>query len=493
MKHVYLVIFDLNIEKGGKTTSLLTRAKIFNDHNIETDIVTFDYKSKYPSLIKELRAINKLDQKTKVHNQFLFFEERSLGKLKSNENINRYYNDIINNNIKVKINKNKHEIFSYKTGEKIADLKYKENKKDYIIDIYENNYKIKRVYSFSGWIRRIKEYGVDDSFKAETFFNRHGQPFIRRNFNPATETVGDIYLLSENKYFKNNKELGSYFLSCLIEDTSSNIIICDGPGSINKVVDTTHSHVQKYAVMHTMHKTPAGKIKKTEENVLKNSDNLTGVVFLTQDYIDDIKDEYNIKNPYLIPNFIKEMPENYKSDPKKIVGCISRLSPGKGFNLLIEVAKIVSQKDSDIEFHIYGEGNYKEKMIEMIENNNLEDTVKLCGYTTNPYETLSNFRAVISTSQSEVQSLSMIEGMFAGKPMIAFDIKYGPSQFIFNNRNGYLIPNKDIQGMADAVLEIMNDDAKYIAYGKASREIVLKEFNPIKIIGQWLTAFNNNL
>ena len=46
----------------------------------------------------------------------------------------------------------------------------------------------------------------------------------------------------------------------------------------------------------------------------------------------------------------------------KIIGCISRLSAGKGFDLLIEVAKLVSKEDSEIEFHIYGEGDYKEKL-----------------------------------------------------------------------------------------------------------------------------------
>ena len=87
----------------------------------------------------------------------------------------------------------------------------------------------------------------------------------------------------------------------------------------------------------------------------------------------------------------------------------------------------------------------------------------------------------------------MIEGMLAGKPIIAFDIKYGPSQFIFNNQNGYLIPNKDVQSMADAVLDIMHDTNKYIKFGEESREIVLQEFNPSNIVNQWLKLFNDNL
>ncbi|PTK35396.1 glycosyltransferase, partial [Staphylococcus hominis] len=133
MKHVYLVIFDLNIEKGGKTTSLLSRAKTFNDYDIETDIITFDYKSNYDSIINNLRSIGKLDNKTKVYNQFSFFEKRSLQKShNNNENINNYYNNIINNNISIEITKNKYELFSQKSGEKIAILKYKKNSKGYI-------------------------------------------------------------------------------------------------------------------------------------------------------------------------------------------------------------------------------------------------------------------------------------------------------------------------------------------------------------------------
>ncbi|QSD92622.1 hypothetical protein HKH73_03295 [Staphylococcus epidermidis] len=105
MKHVYLVIFDLNIEKGGKTTSLLTRAKTFNDYGIKTDIITFDYKSNYQSIINNLRSIGKLDDKTQVYNQFSFFEKRSLHTLNSNKNINNYYSNIIDNNIPIEIKK----------------------------------------------------------------------------------------------------------------------------------------------------------------------------------------------------------------------------------------------------------------------------------------------------------------------------------------------------------------------------------------------------
>ena len=49
----------------------------------------------------------------------------------------------------------------------------------------------------------------------------------------------------------------------------------------------------------------------------------------------------------------------------------------------------------------------------------------------------------------ESQGLSIAEAMLQRKPVVAFDIKYGPSDFIKDGENGYLIENKDIESMAE--------------------------------------------
>ena len=89
--------------------------------------------------------------------------------------------------------------------------------------------------------------------------------------------------------------------------------------------------------------------------------------------------------------------------------------------------------------------------------------MKLFGDTTNPYETLSTFRCVIKKSQ-----------------------------FVFNKRNGYLIPNQDTQMMAEAIIDIMKDDSKYVDFGEESRRIVLKEFDPDNIVNECISTFNRN-
>ncbi|WP_239441384.1 MULTISPECIES: glycosyltransferase [unclassified Staphylococcus] len=488
MKHVYLTIFDIDIEKGGKTSALLTRAKKFNEQQLNTDIITFDYKTDYDKIMNKLIDLGKIDKNTKLYNQFHHFEKKSLNNKSDKININKKYMEIIGNSINIKTDDKNTELYSKFTGKKLGVLKSKDD--DFTLDIIENDHKVERVYCVNNWIRRIKHYDIEGDFAYEVFFNRNGQPFLRRDINKKNGKLKDIYLLSESKHFKNNIELGKYFISDLITDDKDNIIICDGPGSVDKIINSTIPHVQKYAVMHTTHTLPNGEIKLKEEKVLKNSNKLDGIVFLTNEYIKDVKDKYNITNAYQINNFVNDIPEISKNQPNKIIGCISRLSKNKGFDIFIKVAEQVIALEPNAEFHIYGEGDYKSSLHKLIHDKNLETKIKLFNYTNNPYQTLESFKCVLSTSQSEVQSLSMIEAMLKGKPVVAFDIKYGPSEFIENDVNGYLIPNKNEEKMVEAILEIINDDEKAVRLGTNARESVLSKFNPQNIVNNWLELFN---
>ncbi len=118
----------------------------------------------------------------------------------------------------------------------------------------------------------------------------------------------------------------------------------------------------------------------------------------------------------------------------------------------------------------------------MIEDKNLERNVFLKGYTTTPQKCLEDFKLVVSTSQYEGQGLSMIEAMISKRPVVAFDIKYGPSDFIEDNKNGYLIENHNINDMADKILKLVNNDVLAEEFGlESERKHYRKIFNGINI------------
>lgn len=55
MKKIFMMVHELDVNKGGMTSSMFNRSKEFYDADIPADIVTFDYKGNYDEIIKALK------------------------------------------------------------------------------------------------------------------------------------------------------------------------------------------------------------------------------------------------------------------------------------------------------------------------------------------------------------------------------------------------------------------------------------------------------
>lgn len=483
-----MVFFDLGLDKGGITSAVLNRSRHFYRNGYPADIVTFDYKIDYPSVVKELKQSGKMYSETKLYNMFMFFESKSLeNHNQKNEELYNHYDSLLNESFCIVQDEKISRYFSKITGEYLAYKKGNLKSGSYILDIFKNNQRKERVYYRRHILKRIKEYDFKNQLIAENFFDKLGKPFLRRNVNRKTGKVGKIYLFTDNKQFENSPELCSYFLSELIEDSTESIIICDGPGSFPKIVDANFKNVKKYAVIHTNHLNKNNREKRKETAILKNGNKLDGIVLLTESQKKDVSENYKLNNLFVNSNFI-EIPNiiNCNNDStKKIVGMVSRLVENKGFDYLIKVAKIVTDVHGDAFFYIYGEGEYRSKIEELIHENNLEKNVKLMGYTTEPNKVISEFNCVVSTSQIEGQGLSIMEGMLQQKPAVAFDVKYGPSDFVKHNKNGFLIGNKDISEMAKSIIYLLENKVVAKRMGEQAREDIIKMYNSELVMEQW--------
>ena len=124
---------------------------------------------------------------------------------------------------------------------------------------------------------------------------------------------------------------------------------------------------------------------------------------------------------------------------KMIIFSFGNLIERKGFQYLIESIYILNKGGEDLRCYIGGSGEFKEKLISLVENFNLSEYVKLLGYI--PKEEvllwINSADLVVLPSLAEGMPIMMFEVLNCGKALIGTRIA-GISEVITSEDYGYL-------------------------------------------------------
>lgn len=107
-----------------------------------------------------------------------------------------------------------------------------------------------------------------------------------------------------------------------------------------------------------------------------------------------------------------------KNDRPTIV-TVGRLTPVKGYERLIKVARMLKNDGLDFQCQIIGTGMCQNELSNMIKEEGVEDVVSLLGFKANPYPYMSAADIFISTSYSEAFPLVVCESLCLGKPIVS--------------------------------------------------------------------------
>ncbi len=241
---------------------------------------------------------------------------------------------------------------------------------------------------------------------------------------------------------------------------------------------------------HRHHNNDMKYIKKLKK-ACKNIDYLVSVSSELNDFY--TKEIPNIKCLY-IPNSLNYWPNKVSKLNNKNLISIGRLSREKGFADLIDVFKILHDKDSEFHLDIIGDGNEFNNLKVKIQDLNLKDNVKIHGFQNREYinKCLLNSSLYLMCSHEESFGIVLIEAGSFGIPQIAFSTAQGAKEIIDNNKSGYLIDNRDKNLMAEKVLNLISNKELLQEFSKNSRNIAKNyTFNTIKM--RWLKLIENIL
>ena len=169
--------------------------------------------------------------------------------------------------------------------------------------------------------------------------------------------------------------------------------------------------------------------------------------------------------------------KQYSLHDGPVIGTISRLSKVKGHKYLLAAFARVLEKTPNAQLLIVGDGpqRYKDSLKLQAEDLGVSSKVYFypaCRDTVIPLSVIDVF---CHPSLQEGLGLSILEAMAMELPVVASDVG-GIYTLIKHKVNGFLIPSMDEQALADAIVQILSDPGMADKMGKASRDMVLKNF-----------------
>lgn len=143
------------------------------------------------------------------------------------------------------------------------------------------------------------------------------------------------------------------------------------------------------------------------------------------------------------------------SDGAFVFGAVARLGPFKGHSFLLGAFHAVRNECPSAVLLIVGEGPQKAKLQSQAERLGLGASVRFLGYRADVPELFAAMDAfVLPSIDSEGMPRVILEAMAAGVPCIGTTIG-GTPEVLDQGRLGVLVPPRDVQGLARAMLEVV--------------------------------------
>ena len=164
-----------------------------------------------------------------------------------------------------------------------------------------------------------------------------------------------------------------------------------------------------------------------------------------------------------------------------IIALVGRIAEWKGQHIFIQAAALIRDQFPQACFQIigaplFGEYDYEKSLHQMVGDLGLKGQVSFLGFREDVPALLAEADILVHASTlGEPFGQVVIEGMAAGKPVIATDGGALP-EIVLPGITGLLIPMGDAPAMAEAIRTLLGDPARAAAMGEAGRQRVRERF-----------------
>lgn len=303
--------------------------------------------------------------------------------------------------------------------------------------VYKNSIYDKEIYKFEDYFNKnIKvKYMCDNESK-----------FKYKNFNRVLNRINNKYV---HKLFIGNKY---------------DVEIAFSEGLPTKIISSsTNKNSKKVAWLHT---DSINRTKGQSEREIKKEriiySKFTNVVAVSNAVAKSFEKLHNglgyvqvNYNPINVEKISIQAKENVDFKFSQYLNLISigRLTEVKGYERLINVMYKLKKEGFKYQLLIVGDGELRERLVNLVDKYNLNDMVILIGFNSNPYKYLSRSDLLICSSFVEGLSTVVLEAITLNKPVIT--TKCNGMDEIFGENNCGIICENSEKGLYDSIKKVI--------------------------------------
>ncbi len=151
----------------------------------------------------------------------------------------------------------------------------------------------------------------------------------------------------------------------------------------------------------------------------------------------------------------KEYTPALPADRLLLCSC-GRLSREKGFDLAVEAARLLKERQLAFVWYFVGDGDRRQELEAMIAEYHLNDNIVITGFLQNPYPYIASCDIYVQPSYEEARPLAVMEALVLGCAVVATET-VGSRSVLQDGQKGILTPIS-AEGLADGLLKYAYDE-----------------------------------
>jgi glycosyltransferase involved in cell wall biosynthesis len=171
-----------------------------------------------------------------------------------------------------------------------------------------------------------------------------------------------------------------------------------------------------------------------------------------------------------------------------IVGNIAALVPHKGQKYLIDAAALVVREAPEARFLVLGEGELRATLEHQVKHLHLSQHVVFAGFRADALAVLKGLDLFVMSSVTEGLGTSLLDAMAAGRPIVATRAG-GIPEVVVDRATGLLVPPRDADALAAAILEMLRNEAMRREMAAAGFARVRQRFSVDRMVEETLRVY----